>query len=96
MSDAVRAKVAAQLAQTFSFAARGFAQAVRAAEVLDAVQSVPGVRGALLDALHFAEDAPSRCLLLPAAPAWVDRTGRSAGAEILILELADDSVGVLS
>lgn len=96
VSDAVRAKVAAQLAQTFSFAARGFAQAVRAAEVLDAVQSVPGVRGALLDALHFAEDAPSRCLLLPAAPAWVDRTGRSAGAEILILELADDSVGVLS
>ena len=93
---AVCVAVRTQLAQTFSFAARGFAQSVRAAEVLDVVQSVPGVQGALLDALYLAGDSPSRRLLLPATPAWIDRTGRSAGAEILILELDDDSVGVLS
>jgi predicted phage baseplate assembly protein len=96
LPDSVCAAVKAALAQTFSFAARGFAQAVRAAEVLDAVQSVPGVQGALLLALHFQDEPPQRRLLLPAAPARIDRAGRSAGAEILILVLDDDSVGVLS
>jgi hypothetical protein len=94
--ESVCAAVKAELAQTFSFAARGFAQSVRAAEVLDVVQSVSGVQGALLLALHFQDEPPLRRLLLPAAPARIDRAGRSAGAEILILVLDDDSVGVLS
>lgn len=94
--ESVCAAVKAELAQTFSFAARGFAQSVRAAEVLDVAQSVSGVQGALLLALHFQDEPPLRRLLLPAAPARIDRAGRSAGAEILILVLDDDSVGVLS
>ena len=94
-ATSVKAQVDAQLQVAFSFAARSFAQPVRAAEVLDLVQRVPGVTGALLDGLWLVGEPRSRRQLLVAAPARIDRGGRSVGAEILLLSLEDDSVGVL-
>lgn len=94
-ATSVKAQVDAQLQEAFSFAARSFAQPVRAAEVLDLVQRVPGVTGALLDGLWLIGEPRSRRQLLVAAPARIDRGGRSVGAEILLLSLEDDSVGVL-
>jgi hypothetical protein len=61
--------VTAALTATFSFARRDFGERVAASEVLATVQSVPGVRGAVLTALHLTGTPPARVELLPAEPA---------------------------
>lgn len=93
--DLVREQTAAALTRAFSFAVRSFAQAVRAAEVLHVVQQVPGVLGAQLESLWLQGTSRRKSQLLSAAPARLDGSGRSVGAELLLLSLDDDSVGVL-
>jgi predicted phage baseplate assembly protein len=65
----VFAAVTASLNETFSFERRDFGQRVAASEVLATVQAVPGVRGAVLTALHFTETPAQRVELLPAEAA---------------------------
>jgi len=73
----VFAAVAAALTATFSFERRDFGQRVAASEVLATVQTVTGVRGAVLTALRFtdtdttitANTEAGRVELLPAEPA---------------------------
>lgn len=58
--------ITASLNATFSFARRDFGQRVAASEVLATVQAVPGVRGAVLTALHFTDTPAQHVELLPA------------------------------
>jgi len=69
LASDVFAAVTAALTATFSFERRDFGQRVAASEVLATVQSVPGVRGAVLTALHFTGTYAERVELLPAEPA---------------------------
>lgn len=83
LPETVEAAVRATLTETFSFAARAFAQAVTTAEVLAAMQNVAGVVAVDLDLLDGADpfDAPR----LPALPArWED--GAIQPAELLTLD----------
>jgi hypothetical protein len=65
--DAVRAALVA----AFSFAARGFGQAVASAEVVATAQAVPGVVAVDLDRLAAADGRPAVRGVLPvASPTW--------------------------
>lgn len=97
-ASAVRAQVAAALRATFSFSARSFGQSVRSAEVLCVMQRVAGVSGVLLDL--FVDVPPGvvppkvKLPTIVAAPARVDRSGLSAGAELILLDLADEDLEI--
>jgi hypothetical protein len=69
LASDVFATVTTALTEAFSFARRDFGQRVAASEVLAVVQAVPGVRGAVLTALHLTGTYPERVELLPAEPA---------------------------
>lgn len=89
------------LAATFSFASRGFGQPVYASEVLYVLQQVTSVTGVLLDALYYSTDAvPTRSTILTAAVATAtamgDVLGTSTGAELLVIEMLDNTVEIAS
>ncbi|MEU1372262.1 putative baseplate assembly protein [Streptomyces triculaminicus] len=67
--DDVLTAVTRALVEAFAFDRRDFGQPVAASEVLAAAQGVPGVRGAVLRALHFTEDPPGPADVLTAGPA---------------------------
>jgi predicted phage baseplate assembly protein len=73
------------LLEAFAFEARGFGQAVTAAEVLAVMQRVDGVIAVDLDALHFSTETPKRRERLPANIArWA--SGQILPAELLTLD----------
>lgn len=97
-ASAVLAEVAAALRTTFGFSARSFGQSVRSAEVLYVMQRVAGVSGVLLDVFI---DVPAgvtpplaKLPMIVAQPARVDRSGLSAGAELILLDLADEDLEI--
>lgn len=96
ISTDVRDAVAAALRQTFSFANRSFAEPVHSSDVIAVMQGVAGVRGAILDALYLASEPVANSAMLSAAPAFVDHEGASTGAELLLLELLEGDLEVLS
>lgn len=97
-ASAVLAEVTAALRTTFSFSARSFGQSVRSAEVLYVMQRVAGVSGVLLDVfIDVPPGVPLPQLKLPtivAQPARVDRSGLSAGAELILIDLADEDLEI--
>lgn len=97
-ASTVLAQVASALRSTFSFSARSFGQSVRSAEVLYVMQRVAGVSGVLLDLFTDVQPgvAPPQVKLptIVAAPARVDRKGLSAGAELILLDLADEDLEI--
>ncbi len=92
----VLASARAALRTAFSFAARDFGQPLHVAQVYYLLQRVPGVVGVLLDALHYSDARPMLNATLEAAMAQVDITGHSVGAELLVLELLDDSLEIMA
>ncbi|MFC7737921.1 putative baseplate assembly protein [Roseomonas sp. GCM10028921] len=83
-AEKVVAEARARLAERFSFAMRGFGQAVERSEVVELLQSVPGVRAAHLTALHTGEEERLEPRLAAALPRW----GSTAvsQAELLMLD----------
>lgn len=96
ISTEVRDAVAAALRDAFSFDSRSFAEPVYSSDVISVMQGVAGVNGAILDALYRTSDAPAENAMLTASPAFVDHEGASRGAELLLLELFDGDLEVLS
>jgi predicted phage baseplate assembly protein len=102
--DAVLAEAGAALRARFSFAARDLGQPVPASEVLAVLYGVPGIVAATLAALWkfipgevtSAPTGPAPALLTAAQPApGTDLTGKLVGAELLTLDDAAVTWGVL-
>lgn len=90
--DDVEAAVIAALTDAFSFARRGFGQAVYASEVVSAAQGAAGVRAIDLERLHRVGTTPQLHGYLPSA-----RPRYSGGgvlpAELLVVSTAHIDVG---
>jgi hypothetical protein len=82
-----------KLVERFSFTARGFGQAVERSEVVEVLQSVPGVRAAHLTALYKGEEERLEPRLAAALPRW----GSTAvtQAELLMLDPRPATLQVL-
>ena len=83
----VEAAIVAALSDDFSFARRGFGQAVTKAEVIHTIQPVAGVVFVDIDALHRFDAAPASPDVLPAGRVqWPDDTPEpTALAELLVI-----------
>lgn len=73
------------LTGAFSFAERGFGQAVSKSEIVAVLHSVPGVLGIIVTALHFSDEAASVNDVLPANLARVEN-GQLQLAELLLID----------
>jgi hypothetical protein len=87
--DVVMANALAALTSAFSFANRAFAQSVSAAEILELIQTVPGVIAVDLNQLYLTGDpnGPSQtegAPFLPALPARFE-SGAIQPAQLLLL-----------
>jgi hypothetical protein len=87
LPEMVAAAVRAALLAAFSFDARAFGQPVARSEVLAVMQSVPGVIGIDLDALHRSDQPASLEVRLPAsAPSTGGALAAGTAAELLTLD----------
>jgi hypothetical protein len=96
--DLVLPAVESALRQTFSFAARDFAQGVALSEVMAVAQKVEGVVAVDVDALYFSwqgKDHPSLQTRLPALPARALPGGGVAPAQHLSLGSQGLELGIL-
>lgn len=80
------AALTAALANTFSFAARSFGQAVTSSDIFAAAQAVAGVTAIDLTQLYFTGDTAQLNANLPARTAWLDASGNLNAAELLTLD----------
>jgi uncharacterized phage protein gp47/JayE len=77
--------VQAALAQVFAFARRGFGQLVTAAEVMTAIQDVPGVVFVDLTLLYASGGSQSLNQILTSNIAYVDSTGTIHPAQLRLI-----------
>jgi hypothetical protein len=96
--DLVLPAVESALRQTFSFAARDFAQGVALSEVMAVAQKVDGVVAVDVDALYFSQDGtakPTLAARLPAFPARALPGGGVAPAQHLSLASQGLELGIM-
>ncbi len=96
--DLVLPAVESALRQTFSFAARDFAQGVALSEVMAVAQNVDGVVAVDVDALYFSQDGtemPTLQARLPALPARALPGGGVAPAQHLSLASQGLKLGIM-
>jgi hypothetical protein len=84
--ETVEAAIRAHIAETFGFAARDFAAAVHAGQVIAAIQAVDGVASVRLDALTLG-GVPAPGLPSAGEGVLVAQPARVAGGEVLPAEL---------
>lgn len=90
--EALASAVRTAIVDAFSFARRGFGQAVHASEVVSAAQAVEGVRAVDLERLHRASEPPAANAYLPSARPR--HSGAGIGrAELLITDASLVEVG---
>jgi len=87
-TEKVKASVISILEDTFSFRNREFGQQVFASEVMAAAQRAEGVEAVFLSLLYTGNDHDLKSQL-QARTAWVDGSGKSNGAQLLILRRED-------
>lgn len=88
--------VEAALRKAYAFATRSFAQPVTLDEVYAVIQSVKGVLAADITQLYRSDQAATMQPWLPVRPAMIQADGSVSAAELLTLDKAPLTLGVMS
>ena len=86
VASRIEEQARAQFSERFSFLSRKLGQPVMAAEVLSALQAVPGVLAVTLLALHYEGESPTLRSELRPNLARIDTDGARQPAELLLAD----------